>query len=155
MKVVDLFETIKRSDLKKGMLIRLKSTAQPSLSWKEGIPPQSLISNEIWVIDDLSSDKEEMINISTLESPQPGSYCSFIALSDIKEIVSNPTTSPEIQFMKYAQSKGYKDKVVGDNSYSKDRRKANSSIIKLLGAKNHKLQIYEDGKGRYEIEGEW
>jgi hypothetical protein len=71
----------------------------------------------------------------------------------IKNLFENDGTKAEIIFMNYARSKGYKDKVVGDYAYTKNRQKwPHSPTIKLLGAKNNKLQIYEDGKGRYEIE---
>lgn len=55
-----------------------------------------------------------------------------------------------ITFSKIAHSKGYHEKVVGDDAYTKTR-KPNSPMIKLISAKNGKLQIYETGKGRYEV----
>jgi len=57
----------------------------------------------------------------------------------------------EIAFINYAKSKGYKYKVVGDYAYTKGIRDQ-SQMIKLLSAKNNKLQILETSKGRYEIE---
>jgi hypothetical protein len=57
----------------------------------------------------------------------------------------------EVKFRDYARSKGYGEKIVGDNAYSKTRS-PQSPMIRLIGAKGGKLQIYETTKGRYEIQ---
>ena len=61
------------------------------------------------------------------------------------------TEKPMVAFLNIAHKKGYMQKIVGDYSYSKTRS-PRSAYIKLIGAKNGKLQIFETGKGRYEIE---
>jgi hypothetical protein len=65
---------------------------------------------------------------------------------------SNKTKDIEIAFLNHAKSKGYKYKVVGDNAYSKKQNDPQADIIKMLSAKNNKIQIFETGVGRYEIE---
>lgn len=50
-----------------------------------------------------------------------------------------------LTFTAYAKSKGYTEKVVGDDSYTKTRR-VGSPLIKLWGAKDGKLQITENGR---------
>ena len=54
-----------------------------------------------------------------------------------------------IKFKSIAESKGYKEKVVGDFSFTKSRN-PNSPYIKLLSVKNGTLEISENGK-RYAI----
>jgi len=56
-----------------------------------------------------------------------------------------------IRFMEYAHAKGYAEKVVGDDSYTKTRD-PHSAMIKLKSARNDKLQIYEDNVGAYEVD---
>lgn len=68
-----------------------------------------------------------------------------------KQILATTGKEAEIAFVNYAKSKGYKYKVVGDYAYTKGIRD-HSPMIKLLSAKNNKLQILETGKGRYEID---
>ncbi len=58
--------------------------------------------------------------------------------------------NPFIEFMQFAHSKGYGEKVVGDDAYTK-RRTVHSRQIKLEGAKHGCLQIFEEGIGHYEI----
>lgn len=45
---------------------------------------------------------------------------------------------------------GYREKVAGDDAFTKHRT-PHSPMIKLLGAKYGSIQVYESGKGRYEI----
>ena len=56
----------------------------------------------------------------------------------------------ELTFIKYAKRKGYKYKVVGDYVYRKWKTKT-EPMIRMLGAKNNKVQVLETGVGQYEI----
>jgi hypothetical protein len=53
-------------------------------------------------------------------------------------------------FKAHAFKLGYREKVVGDDAYTK-RRTPQSPIIRLIGGRNGRIQIFETGKGRYEI----
>ena len=64
---------------------------------------------------------------------------------------TNPYKVAWQTFKALAFKKGFKEKVVGDEAFSKARR-PDSKIIKLLGARNGKIQVYEEGVGRYEVE---
>jgi hypothetical protein len=52
-------------------------------------------------------------------------------------------------FKELAFSKGYREKVVGDFAFTKTRR-PDSPYIKLISAKNGKIQVSENGE-RYEV----
>lgn len=56
-----------------------------------------------------------------------------------------------IFFHRFAKSKGYAEKVYGDDAYTR-KRSPQSPMIKLIGARNGKLQIFETGIGRYEVQ---
>jgi hypothetical protein len=62
----------------------------------------------------------------------------------------NPYSDGWKKFKEYAAMKGYTEKVVGDDAFTK-KRNPQSSIMRLISVKKGKLTIYEDGKGRYEI----
>ena len=66
----------------------------------------------------------------------------------IKNLFENDGTKAEIIFMNYARSRRFINKVVGDNAYTNKDGKT----MKLLGAKNNRLQIYQEGRGRFEVE---
>ena len=65
---------------------------------------------------------------------------------------SNKAKDAEITFINYAKSKGYKYKVVGGYSYSKKHNDPQSPVITMLSVKHDKIQVFETGVGRYEIE---
>ena len=47
-----------------------------------------------------------------------------------------------LRFIELAKSRGYTEKVVGDDAYTKSRT-PQSPMIRLLGARGGKLQIFE------------
>lgn len=57
-----------------------------------------------------------------------------------------------IAFREFAFKSGYKYKTYGDDSFSKRHLDPQSKTIRLLGMRNNKIQVYEEGVGRYELE---
>ena len=53
-------------------------------------------------------------------------------------------------FREFSRERGYIEKVSGDDAYTKHRT-PHSPMIKLLSAKNGRIQVFETGKGRYEV----
>lgn len=56
-----------------------------------------------------------------------------------------------LTFKEYALSHGYPEKVAGDDAFTKTRS-PQSPMVKLLGAKGDKIQVFETGKGRFELD---
>lgn len=57
----------------------------------------------------------------------------------------------ELHFMQHARMFGYMHRVAGDYAYTKTKA-GDSPIIKMLSARNNKIQVFRTNKGRYEIE---
>lgn len=59
----------------------------------------------------------------------------------------NIGTAAQMAFVRYAKSKGYIQKVVGDDAYSKFRTPASQQkAIRLISARNDSIQVVEEGK---------
>jgi hypothetical protein len=54
----------------------------------------------------------------------------------------------EVKFLEHARALGFGRKVIGDNAYTNKH----GQQIKLLGARGGKLQIHQEGRGRYEVD---
>lgn len=66
----------------------------------------------------------------------------------------NPYTQAMLTFKKYCFDNGYREKVYGDDAYQKTRD-TQSPMCKILGAKGGKIQVFETGKGRFELDTDW
>lgn len=78
---------VREPPIKKGDFITVSKDADIKLTYKEGSPPKKYLGlHTIWVVDDIYELKSGLINVSTLESPQPGSYCSNVHISGIRKI---------------------------------------------------------------------
>ena len=70
-------------DIIKGDFVIILPQSDISLSYKEGKPPRRALK-EVWVVDDIL--EEGVYNISTLDYPSPGSFCSFISREYLRKV---------------------------------------------------------------------
>jgi hypothetical protein len=72
-------------------------------------------------------------------------------LDALKTEDENPYKRAVLQFKALAASRGFKEKVVGDYAYTRTRSPV-APMIKLLSARQNKLQVFQTGIGRFEVD---
>lgn len=86
-----------------GDYIKLKPDAEVSLSYKKGSPPQKLITNGIWRIDDIEELEDDIQSLYiTIVSGNynPGSFGSWVSNEDVLKLVN---TTKENKTMKKSE----------------------------------------------------
>lgn len=63
----------------------------------------------------------------------------------------NAGTRAWLMFKEYAFRRGFREKVIGDLSFSRTRN-PRSPILKLISTKGGRLLVFETGVGRYEVD---
>lgn len=74
-------------------------------------------------------------------------------MSDVGQGIANAYASAWAAFREHALAKGFKHKIVGDEAFSRDRRRPGARIMRLIGAyaDERELLVFEEGVGRYRI----
>ena len=86
-----------------GDYIKLKPNAEVNLSYKKGSPPQKLITNGIWRIDDIEELEDDIQSLYiTIVSGNynPGSFGSWVSNGDVLKLVN---TTKENKTMKKSE----------------------------------------------------
>jgi len=72
-------------------------------------------------------------------------------LDVLKTEAENPYKRAWLRFKKLAASRGFTEKVVGDDAFTRTRNPG-APMIKLLSVRQNKLQIYQTDVGRWEVD---